>query len=71
MLGPLFKLRAFFAKQVSQDFMHSFLGLMALGNHPVQHRATPASSIGLGLSEAGDAEGMRAAKRLGDFVQIE
>ena len=33
-LGPLsFKLRVL-AKQVSQDFMHSFLGLISLGNLP-------------------------------------
>ena len=33
-LGPLsFKLRVL-AKQVSEDFMHSFLGLIALGNPP-------------------------------------
>ena len=35
MFGPLsFKLRVL-AKQVSEDFMHSFLGLIALGNPPV------------------------------------
>ena len=28
------KLRTFLAKQVSQDFMHSFLGLIAPGNPP-------------------------------------
>ena len=33
--GPLsFKLRVFLEKQVSQDFMHSFLGLIAPRNPP-------------------------------------
>ena len=43
MLGPLtFKLRTFLAKQVSQDFMHSFLGLInPTGNHQFWHRAAP------------------------------
>ena len=67
MLGPLsFKLRVL-AKQVSQDFMHSFLGLMASGEEP----PVPAQgciSIVSGLSQAG---GCKAGKRLGDFWQTE
>ena len=69
-LGPLtFKLRTFLAKQASQDFMHSFLGLIALcqeppvlaqGCTPLRHCFRP---------EAGG--GSKAAKRLGDFLLIE
>ena len=56
MLGPLsFKLRVL-AKQVSQDFMHSFLGLIALGTGPFQHRAAPTSGIVSGLSQAGEVK---------------
>ena len=69
MLGPLsFKLRAFLAKQVSQDFVHSFLGLMATphtpaGKRPFQHRAVPPSSIVSGLTQVGDA-GSQEIRRL-------
>ena len=64
MLGPLsFKLRAFSAKQVSQDFMHSFLGLMAPGNHPFQHRAVPPSGIVSGLNQVEDV-GSQEIRRL-------
>ena len=69
-LGPLtFKLRTFLAKQVSQDFMYPFLGLIAphqeplvpaQGCTPLQHCFRPESG---GRS--------KAAKRLGDFLQIE
>ena len=52
MVGPLsFKLKVL-AKQVSQDFMHSFLGLIALGTGPFQHRAAPTSGTVSGLSQA-------------------
>ena len=55
MLGLLtFKLRVFLAKQVSQDFMHSFLGPMALVTARFQHRAVLTSDIVLGLSQAGE-----------------
>ena len=47
------KLRVFLAKQVSQDFMHSFLGLITLGNCQFLTRAAPPSSIVSGLSQAG------------------
>ena len=48
------KLRAVLAKQVSQDFMHSFLGLRALGNHLLLPRSAPPSGIAAGLSQAGE-----------------
>ena len=48
------KLRTFLAKQVSQDFMHSFLGLIALGNHPFLPRAAPLSGMVSGLNQAGE-----------------
>ncbi|KAF6086190.1 hypothetical protein HJG60_008396 [Phyllostomus discolor] len=62
MLGPL-SLKAFLANQVSQEFMHSFLGLITLGNHPFQHRAAPTSSIVSGLSQVG-YEGSQEIRRL-------
>ena len=73
MLGPLFKLRVL-AKQVSQDFMHSFLGLMPQGTCPFQHRAAPMAGIVSGLRhcfrlQAG--RGSKSAERLGDFLQTE
>ena len=46
------KLRAFLAKQVSQDFMHSFLDLIALGNQLFLPRVPPPSVIVSGLSQA-------------------
>ena len=64
MLGPLsFKLRAFLAKQVSQEFMHSFLGLMDPGNHPFLHRAAPPSGIVSGLNQVWGA-GSQEIRRL-------
>ena len=48
------KLRAFSAKQVSQDFMHSFLGLIALGNCPFLPRASQPFGIVSDLSQAGE-----------------
>ena len=54
MLGPLsFKLRVL-AKQASQDFMYFFLGVIAPGNCPFQHRTAPTSSIVSGFSRAGE-----------------
>ena len=55
MLGPLsFKLRAFLAKQVSQEFMHSFLGLITPRYRLFMHRAAPPSGIVSGLYQVGD-----------------
>ena len=72
MLGPLsFKLRAFLAKQVSQDFMHSFLGLIAPEKCPFQHRATPPSGIVTGLCQVGDAGSQEIRKLLADFLKNE
>ena len=48
------KLRAFLVRQVSQDFMYSFLGLIAPGNCPFLPRAAPPSCIASGLSQAGE-----------------
>ena len=64
MLGPLlFKLRVFLTKQVSRDFMHSFLDLIALGNCPFQHRSAPPFSIVSDLNQVGDA-GSQEIRRL-------
>ena len=53
MLGPLsFKLRVVLAKQVLQDFMHSFF--INPGNHPFLHRAALPFSIVSGLSQVGE-----------------
>ena len=59
-------LRAFLAKQVSQDLMHSFSGLIALeplvpaqGGTPQRHCFRPESD-----------GGSKAAKRSGDFLEI-
>ena len=68
--GPLtFKLRTLLAKQVSQDFMHSFSGLIA----PFQEPPVPSQ----GCTPLGhcfrpeSGRGSKATKRLGDFLQIE
>ena len=53
------KLRAFLAKQVSQDFIHSFLGLIASGNCLFLLRAVPPSGIVSGLSQAGEVRQSR------------
>ena len=54
MLGSLsFKLRVL-AKQVSKDFMHSFLGLVIPGDMPFPAQGPPTSSIVSGLGEAGE-----------------
>ena len=65
MLGPLsFKLRAFLAKQISQDFMHSFLRPDCPPKTPLfHHRAPPTSGIVSGLSQVGDA-GSQEIRRL-------
>ena len=62
------KLRTFLAKQVSQGFMYSFLGLIAPGNQPfpAQDCTTLCHCFRL---KAG--RGSKAAKRLGDFLQTE
>ena len=68
MLGPLsFKLRVL-AKQVSQDLMHSFLGLMALGNLPFPAQDYIALCHCFRLKSG---RGSKAAKKLGDFLQTE
>ena len=64
MLGLLtFKLRVFLAKQVSQDFTHSFLGLIAPRNLPFLHRATPPYGIDSGLNRVRGA-GSQEIRRL-------
>ena len=69
MLGPLIrKLRAFLAKQVSQGFMHSFLGLIALGNLPFP---APDYTALCHCFRLKSGRGSKAAKRLGDFLQTE
>ena len=69
MLGPLtFKLRAFLAKQVSQDLMHSFSGLISPSstrNHQFWHRAAPLFGIVTGLNQVGEARQLR-----GDFRRL-
>ena len=42
------------AKQVSQDFMHSFLGLISLGNVPFPAQGRTTSSIVSGLGQVGE-----------------
>ena len=44
--------RVFLAKQVSQDFMHSFLNLITRGIRPFQHRTALPSVIVSGLNQA-------------------
>ena len=64
MLEPLsFKLKAFLARQVSQDFTHSFLGLIAPRNLPFLHRATPPYGIDSGLNRVRGA-GSQEIRRL-------
>ena len=71
MLGPLsFKLSVL-TKQVSQAFMHSFLGLIALGDQPFQHRAAPTSGIVLGLSQVGDATSQEIRRLLADRMRTQ
>ena len=48
------KSRTFLGKQVSQDFMHSFLGLITPGNCPFLPRTAPPSGIVSGLSQVGE-----------------
>ena len=56
-------MRAFLTKQVSQDFIHSFLGLIAPGKCPFLPRAgTLPSGIVSGLSQVG--EGSQEIRRL-------
>ena len=64
MLGPLsFKLRAFLAKQVSQDFIHYFLGLIPPPDCWLWHRAAPSFGIVSGLNQVGDV-GSQGIRRL-------
>ena len=66
MLGPLsFKLRLL-AKQVSQDFMHSFLGLITLGNPPFPAQGDTHLQHCFRLKSG---RGSKAAKTLGDFLK--
>ena len=54
--------------------MHSFLGLIALGTCPFQHRATPTPNNVLGLGHCfrlKSGRGSKAARRLGDSLQKE
>ena len=53
------KLRAFLAKQISQDFVHSFLGLIAPGNYLFLPRAAPPSVIVSGLKSGGRIRQLR------------
>ena len=62
------KLRAFLEKQVSQNFMYSFLGLIALGNLPFPAQGCTALCHCFRLKSG---RGSKAAKRLGDFLQTE
>ena len=62
------KLRTFLAKQVSQDFMHSFLGLIAPGNPPSPAQGCTTLCHCFRLKSG---RGSKAAKRLGDFLKTE
>ena len=69
MLGPLsFKLRVFLAKQVSQDFMHSFLRPDGPGEPPIPAQGRAGLWHYFSLKSG---RGSKAAKRLGDFLQTE
>ena len=68
MLGLIRKLRAFKAKQVSQDFMHSFLDLITPGELPVPAQGYTTLCHCFSLKSG---RGSKAAKRLGDFFQTE
>ena len=69
MLGPLsFKLRVL-AKQVSQDFMHSFTGLIAPGNLPFP--AQGHTCIVLGLSLVGDVGSQEIRRLLTDRMRTQ
>ena len=62
------KLRAFLAKQVSQGFMHSFLGLITPGNLPFPAQGHTHLCHCFRLKSG---RGSKAAKRLGDSLQTE
>ena len=59
-------MRAFSAKQVSQGFIYSFLGLIAPGIRPFQHRIAPPSVIVSGLSQAWEVRQPRDRRLLAD-----
>ena len=59
---------AFLAKQVSQSFKYSFLGLIAPGNLPFPAQGCTALCHWFRLKSG---RGSQAAKRLGDFLQTE
>ena len=66
MIGPLsFKLRVL-AKQVPQDFMHSFLGLIAPGNLPVPAQDCTHLCDCFRFKSGRES---KAAKRLGGFLR--
>ena len=65
----MFKLRTFLAKQVSQDFMHSFLGLIAPHWEPLVQAQGCTPLLHCFRPESG--KGSKAAKRLRDFLEIE
>ena len=68
LLGPLsFKLRVL-AKQVSQDSMHSFLGLITPGKPPFPAQGRTHLQHCFRLKAGRES---KAAKRLGDFLQTE
>ena len=56
-------MRAFLAKQVSQEFMHSFLGLITPRYRLFMHRAAPPSGIVSGLNQVEDV-GSQEIRRL-------
>ena len=72
MLGPLtFKLRAFLTKQVSQDFMHSFLSLITPGSCPFLHRAALPSGIISGLNQLGNVGSQEIRKLFTDRMRTQ
>ena len=72
MLGPLsFKLRTFLAKQVSQDFVHSFLGLITPGNCLFLPRATPPTGIISGLNQVGNSGSQEIRRLLTDRMRTQ
>ena len=63
-------MREFLAKQVSQNFMHSFLGLIALETRPFQHRAAPTRVVS-GLSQVGDMGSQEIRRLLTDRIRAQ
>ena len=62
------KSRTFLGKQVSQDFMHSFLGLITPGNPPFPAQGCTTLWHCFRLKSG---RGSKVAERLGDFLQTE